>query len=330
MYYLYSYVQSFLILYISISAVFCIGSYRFCKLTDSASGWASFGFSFLSFHQSKALHIYYFDHFFVFAVVLVVYGRFLLVICWIIRGGTLFNNIIGICITISALSLMRAQSLKVIAVAFCLLFFYDIFWVFFSESFFGKNVMVTVAQQNFTEPVKASIRLFLLFDCSFCIVRSECQFFVSSWFPCMSLFGSLSLGETGAYDAGWSECVLFGVGRYLHSWTALRVSLYLWIFSEVLVVIFWWCYVEKRRQPLWMMWNPGVWLKWAIEREMRSQRTWSIRELVCTSRLVGVSERVRCSFLAVHSSPARKKLCHWCNYWKCVRTVLQLPCCYSV
>lgn len=75
----------------------------------------------------------------------------------------MFNNIIGICITISALSLMRAQSLKVIVVAFCLLFFYDIFWVFFSESFFGKNVMVTVAQQNFTEPVKASILLVLSF-----------------------------------------------------------------------------------------------------------------------------------------------------------------------
>lgn len=92
-----------------------------------------------------------------------IYFRFLIVLCWIIRGGSLFNNIIGICITISALSLMRAQSLKVIVVAFCLLFFYDIFWVFFSESFFGKNVMVTVAQQNFTEPVKASTLLVLSF-----------------------------------------------------------------------------------------------------------------------------------------------------------------------
>ncbi|CBK20022.2 uncharacterized protein [Blastocystis hominis] len=136
MYYLYSYVQSFLILYISISAVFCIAQVVEPVIVSLLSPYVS---------QKR------------FITFISIFVSFLIVVCWIIRGGSLFNNIIGICITISALSLMRAQSLKVIVVAFCLLFFYDIFWVFFSESLFGKNVMVTVAQQNFTEPVKTSI-----------------------------------------------------------------------------------------------------------------------------------------------------------------------------
>ncbi|XP_048628126.1 signal peptide peptidase-like 1 [Brassica napus] len=33
------------------------------------------------------------------------------------------------------------------------LFVYDIFWVFFSERFFGTNVMVTVATQQASNPV---------------------------------------------------------------------------------------------------------------------------------------------------------------------------------
>ena len=76
---------------------------------------------------------------------------------WVVRGDAFFNNLIGIFITISALSLLRVQNLKVIVVAFTLLFLYDIFWVFYSEYFFGKNVMVTVANQNFTQPVATSI-----------------------------------------------------------------------------------------------------------------------------------------------------------------------------
>ena len=47
--------------------------------------------------------------------------------------------------------MIRLPSLKIVFTIFILLFFYDIFWVFFSERFFHQNVMVTVAQQNLTE-----------------------------------------------------------------------------------------------------------------------------------------------------------------------------------
>ena len=77
--------------------------------------------------------------------------RTVIVILWVMCGSPLINNIIGVCLTISAISLIRIPSLKIVFTVFFLLFLYDIFWVFFSEFFFQRNVMVTVAQQNLTE-----------------------------------------------------------------------------------------------------------------------------------------------------------------------------------
>ncbi|KAK8823898.1 hypothetical protein WA538_001186 [Blastocystis sp. DL] len=74
-----------------------------------------------------------------------------IVILWILCGSPLINNILGVCLTLSAISMIRLPSLKIVFTIFILLFFYDIFWVFFSERFFHQNVMVTVAQQNLTE-----------------------------------------------------------------------------------------------------------------------------------------------------------------------------------
>ncbi|KAK8832812.1 hypothetical protein WA577_004206 [Blastocystis sp. JDR] len=69
---------------------------------------------------------------------------------WVYNASPFFNNVIGIALTICALSVIRVQNIKVITVVFVLLFIYDIFWVFFSQPLFKKNVMVTVAEQNFT------------------------------------------------------------------------------------------------------------------------------------------------------------------------------------
>ena len=77
--------------------------------------------------------------------------RTVIVILWVMCGSPLINNIIGVCLTISAISLIRIPSLKIVFTVFFLLFLYDIFWVFFSEFFFQRNVMVTVAQQNLTD-----------------------------------------------------------------------------------------------------------------------------------------------------------------------------------
>lgn len=107
--------------------------------------------------------------------------------------------------------------------------------------------MVTVAQQNFTEPVKASILLVL----SFYVVSASLGRNVSSSyhldFPVsFTILILLSVGEAGAFNAGRPECVLSGLGRYLYSGTALRLLLYLSVFGAVLVALgaFW--DVEKR------------------------------------------------------------------------------------
>ena len=76
--------------------------------------------------------------------------RSIIVGLWVFTGTPVYNNLIGLSIVICGLSILRAENLKVLVVIFCLLFIYDIFWVFFSESIFHKNVMVTVTEQNFT------------------------------------------------------------------------------------------------------------------------------------------------------------------------------------
>jgi hypothetical protein len=51
--------------------------------------------------------------------------------------------------------IIRIPSYKVAFILLGLAFFYDIFWVFFSDYFFGKSVMATVAT-NIDLPMKLS------------------------------------------------------------------------------------------------------------------------------------------------------------------------------
>ena len=51
--------------------------------------------------------------------------------------------------------MIRFPSLKLAAVCLGLLFLYDIFWVFFSEYIFSKNVMVEVATKSAANPLQA-------------------------------------------------------------------------------------------------------------------------------------------------------------------------------
>ncbi|CAO2200338.1 unnamed protein product [Urochloa humidicola] len=48
---------------------------------------------------------------------------------------------------------VRLPNIKICALLLVCLFVYDIFWVFFSERFFGANVMVSVATQKASNPV---------------------------------------------------------------------------------------------------------------------------------------------------------------------------------
>ncbi|KAG6472831.1 signal peptide peptidase-like 1 [Zingiber officinale] len=77
----------------------------------------------------------------------------MLVATWLVTGHWILNNILGICICIAFVSHVRLPNIKICALLLVCLFLYDIFWVFFSERFFGANVMVSVATQKASNPI---------------------------------------------------------------------------------------------------------------------------------------------------------------------------------
>ncbi|XP_021892178.1 signal peptide peptidase-like 1 [Carica papaya] len=77
----------------------------------------------------------------------------LIVAAWLVSGHWILNNLLGISICIAFVSHVRLPNIKICAMLLVCLFVYDIFWVFFSERFFGANVMVSVATQQASNPV---------------------------------------------------------------------------------------------------------------------------------------------------------------------------------
>ena len=79
---------------------------------------------------------------------------------WLIQGNLVALDIIGCCLSISFISMLRFPSLRLASLCLALLFFYDLFWVFFSEGIFKSNVMVAVATKQAESPVhQLGIRL---------------------------------------------------------------------------------------------------------------------------------------------------------------------------
>ncbi|KAI4324935.1 hypothetical protein MLD38_030376 [Melastoma candidum] len=72
---------------------------------------------------------------------------------WLITGHWILNNLLGISICVAFVSHIRLPNMKICAMLLVCLFVYDIFWVFYSERFFGANVMVSVATQQASNPV---------------------------------------------------------------------------------------------------------------------------------------------------------------------------------
>lgn len=75
------------------------------------------------------------------------------VAAWLVTGHWVLNNALGIAICVAFVSHVRLPNIKICALLLACLFVYDVFWVFFSERFFGANVMVSVATQKASNPV---------------------------------------------------------------------------------------------------------------------------------------------------------------------------------
>lgn len=98
------------------------------------------------------------------------------IVAWLLSGHWILNNVIGVALVVSIVSVIKLPSLKVSnrlcicaapdraarqVAALCLLalFVYDIFWVFCSSYFFGDNVMVKVATTATSNPAARGQRV---------------------------------------------------------------------------------------------------------------------------------------------------------------------------
>lgn len=76
-----------------------------------------------------------------------------IVLSWMVTGHWALNDVIGVSICVTMLSVVRLPNLRVAVICLTGLLLYDAFWVYSSPSLFGENVMVTVAMQRTDNPV---------------------------------------------------------------------------------------------------------------------------------------------------------------------------------
>ena len=74
---------------------------------------------------------------------------------WATTGSFIAHDMLGCSICICCIAAIRFPSGKLATLCLCLLVLYDIFWVFYSEYFFHKNVMVNVATKSSPNPLQS-------------------------------------------------------------------------------------------------------------------------------------------------------------------------------
>lgn len=125
------------------------------------------------------------------------------VLAWLVSGNWILNNLLGISLCIAFVSHVRLPNIKICAVLLVCLFVYDIFWVFFSERFFGANVMVSVATQQASNPVHTVANSLSLPGLQ--LITKKLELPVKIVFP-RNLFGSLVPGNAA------SDFMMLGLG----------------------------------------------------------------------------------------------------------------------
>eukprot|EP00026_Physarum_polycephalum_P011711 Phypoly_transcript_11952.p1 GENE.Phypoly_transcript_11952~~Phypoly_transcript_11952.p1 ORF type:complete len:345 (+),score=19.92 Phypoly_transcript_11952:80-1114(+) len=79
------------------------------------------------------------------------------VFVWLASGHWIFSAVIGVGMCTVFIGYIRVPSLRLLVILLGGLFLYDIFWVFYSSSIFGSNVMEKVATQKSPNPMSAVI-----------------------------------------------------------------------------------------------------------------------------------------------------------------------------
>ncbi|XP_073102733.1 signal peptide peptidase-like 1 isoform X2 [Elaeis guineensis] len=126
-----------------------------------------------------------------------------IVVAWLVSGHWVLNNLLGISICIAFVSHVRLPNIKICTLLLVCLFVYDIFWVFFSERFFGANVMVSVATQKASNPVHTVANSLSLPGLQ--LITKKLELPVKLVFP-RNLMGGLIPGSTAG------EYMMLGLG----------------------------------------------------------------------------------------------------------------------
>jgi len=133
---------------------------------------------------------------------------------WMTTNSWLIINGIGICIGITALSILKLQSLKVSSILLILFFFYDIFWVFISDKIFKKNVMISVATSMTSQSISLPMLLqfpTMLSDNWSGITDIEVPSVFLSFIYRWMLLNDYGLGQRSSLMVGMGDIVLPGI-----------------------------------------------------------------------------------------------------------------------
>lgn len=138
------------------------------------------------------------------------------VVAWLVSGHWVLNNLLGISLCIAFVSHVRLPNIKICAMLLICLFVYDIFWVFYSERFFGANVMVSVATQQASNPVHTVADSLNLPGLQ--LITKKLELPVKIIFP-RNLLG----GVVPGYSA--TDFMMLGLGDMVIYFSALLVSI---------------------------------------------------------------------------------------------------------
>eukprot|EP01112_Ceratiomyxa_fruticulosa_P020045 TRINITY_DN671_c0_g1_i1.p1 TRINITY_DN671_c0_g1~~TRINITY_DN671_c0_g1_i1.p1 ORF type:complete len:395 (-),score=75.00 TRINITY_DN671_c0_g1_i1:46-1230(-) len=103
--------------------------------------------------NNKNIWLPFFGNLSLFNTILTMFAL-LCVVVWLWTGHWVLNNLFGISLCVLFISFIRVTNVKIAGLILVALFAYDIFWVFYSDQFFGKSVMVEVASKEAANPAK--------------------------------------------------------------------------------------------------------------------------------------------------------------------------------
>lgn len=114
---------------------------------------------------------------------------------WLMTGNWISHNSLCVALCVLFIHTLRFPSFKIIAACLSLLLLYDAFWVFCSEYIFERNVMVTVAVQKASNPIRDAVSLLGASKTVLRFIPSTVELPLKLIFPVHERYMMLGLGD---------------------------------------------------------------------------------------------------------------------------------------